>query len=59
MYKGKGERAECKNYRGVSVSSVVGKIYGRILVDTVCRGVIFIQCTAKHSRVCRESFEED
>ena len=32
MYKGKGERAECKNYRSISLS-VVGKIYARILVD--------------------------
>ena len=32
LYKGKGERTECKNYRGISVSSVVGKIYVGILV---------------------------
>ena len=36
LYKGKGERSECKNYRGISLS-VVGKIYGGILVDRVCR----------------------
>ena len=27
LYKGKGERAECKNYIGISLLSVVGKIY--------------------------------
>ena len=26
LYKGKGERTECKNYRGILLS-VVGKIY--------------------------------
>ena len=25
LYKGKGERTECKNYRGISLLSVVGK----------------------------------
>ena len=27
LHKGKGERTECKNYRGVRLLSVVGKIY--------------------------------
>ena len=35
LYKGKRERTECKNYRGISLLSVVGKIYAGILVDTV------------------------
>ena len=33
MYKGKGERAECKNYRGIRLLSVVGKIYGALIDD--------------------------
>ena len=37
MYKSKGEKAECKNYRGISLISVVGKIYAGILVDIACR----------------------
>ena len=37
LYKGKGERSECKNNRGISLLSVVGKIYAGILVDRVCR----------------------
>ena len=37
LCKGKGERTECKNYRGISLLSVVGKIYAGILVDRVCR----------------------
>ena len=27
LYKGKGERSECKNYRGISLLSLVGKIH--------------------------------
>ena len=33
LCKGKGERTECKNYRGISLLSVVWKIYVGILVD--------------------------
>ena len=32
LFKGKGERTECKSYRGISVLSVVGKIYAGILI---------------------------
>ena len=35
LYKGKGERRECSNYRGFSLFSVVGKIYAGILVGRV------------------------
>ena len=37
LYKRKGERTECKNYRSISLLSMVGKIYAGILVDRVCR----------------------
>ena len=37
LYKGKGERTECSNYRGISLLSVVVKIYAGILVDRVCK----------------------
>ena len=33
LYKVKGERTECKNYRGVRLLSVVGDIYAGILVS--------------------------
>ena len=33
LYKGKGERNECKNYRGISLLSMFGKIYAGILID--------------------------
>ena len=32
IYK-KGSRAECGNYRGISLLSVVGKIYARVVCD--------------------------
>ena len=35
LHKGKGEMIKCKNYRGISLLSVVGKIYADILVDRV------------------------
>ena len=35
LYKGKRERKKCSNYRGISLLSVVGKIYVGILVDRV------------------------
>ena len=35
LYKGKGERSKCKNYRSISMLSVVEKIYAGILVDRV------------------------
>ncbi len=34
LYKGKGNREESNNYRGISLLSVPGKIYGRILTRT-------------------------
>merc|ERR1712121_507428 len=35
LYKGKGDPLECKNNRGISLLSVPGKLYGRILIDRV------------------------
>ena len=35
LCKGKGERNECKNYKGISLFSVVRKIYAGILVDSL------------------------
>ena len=35
LYKGKGDVHECSNFRGISVSSVVGKVYGRILINRI------------------------
>ena len=35
LYKSKGERTECKNYRGIILLSVFGKLYTGILVESV------------------------
>src|SRR6201990_1373940 len=35
LYKGKGDKFECGSYRGISLLSVVGKVYGRILLNRV------------------------
>ena len=35
VYKGKGDRRDCVNYRGISILSIPGKIYGRILLNRV------------------------
>ena len=40
LYKGKGERTKCKNYRGISLLSMVGKICGIKRVDRVSNAVI-------------------
>ena len=37
LYKGKGERTEYKNYRGISMLNVVWKTYAGILVDKACK----------------------
>ncbi len=37
LYKGKGKTEECNNYRGISLLSVPGKIYGRILNERMMK----------------------
>ena len=32
LYKGKGDRSDCNNYRGISLLSIVGKVYARIIL---------------------------
>ncbi|WP_435316529.1 reverse transcriptase domain-containing protein, partial [Klebsiella pneumoniae] len=35
LFKGKGDRFVCSNYRGISLLSAVGKVYGRILINRI------------------------
>ena len=35
LYKGKGDKCECSNSRGISLLSVVGKLFGRVLMKRV------------------------
>ena len=32
---GKGSKMECKNYRGISLLDVPGKVYGRIIIQRI------------------------
>ena len=56
LYKEKGCKSECKNYRGVSLLSITGKVYGRILIDRIrslTEGMIGEeQCGFRSGRVC-------
>ena len=38
LYKGKGDKFDCGSFRGISLLSVVGKLYGRILIERVREG---------------------
>jgi hypothetical protein len=40
LYKGKGSQQECKNYSGISLLSVVGKLYAKILIERVMKETI-------------------
>ena len=33
LYKGKGDVYKCSNFRGISLLSVVGIVYGRVLIN--------------------------
>jgi hypothetical protein len=33
LYKGKGDRTECKNYRGITLLSVPGKVFARVILE--------------------------
>lgn len=56
LYKGKGDRFECGNSRGISLLSVVGKVYGRIVIKRVRMGTDIAigdeQCGFRQGRGC-------
>ncbi len=35
VYKGKGKRRECGSYRGISLLSIPGKVYGKVIIERV------------------------
>ena len=35
LYNGKGDKSECSNSRGISLLSVVCKLFGRVLIKRV------------------------
>ena len=38
LYKRKGDKCECRNSRGICLLSVVGKLFGRVLIKRVSAG---------------------
>ena len=38
LYKGKGDECKCTNSRGISLLSVVGKLFGSVLIKRVRAG---------------------
>ena len=58
LYKGKGDRLVCSNSRGISLLSVVGKLYGRILIgrirDCTERVLGEEQCGFRRGRGCTD-----
>ena len=38
LYKGKGDKCECRNSRGISLLSIVGKLFGTVLIKRVRAG---------------------
>ena len=38
LYKENGDKFECSNSRGISLLSVAGKLYGRVLIKRVRAG---------------------
>ena len=45
----KGNLKECKNWRGITLLSVVGKILGRIVIDRIRNGVDIRLRKSKHA----------
>ncbi|CAE1266123.1 unnamed protein product [Acanthosepion pharaonis] len=37
LYKNKGERSDCNNYRGILLLSIVGKVFARVILVPLCR----------------------
>ena len=55
-YKGKSDKCEFSNSRGVSLLSVVGKLYGRLLFKRIRAGtecaILEDQCGFRQGREC-------
>ena len=59
-YKGKGDRCECSNSRGISLLSAMGKLYVRVLFGRIRSRTDDVlgeeQCGFKNGRRCVEQF---
>ena len=58
LYKGKGDKKECNNSRGISLLCVFGKLCGRVLikriVDWTDSGIGEEQCGFRSGRGCTD-----
>ena len=58
LYQEKGDKCECSNSRGICLLSVVGKLFGRVLINRVrARTECAIgeeQCLFRQSRGCMD-----
>ena len=58
LFKGKGSVFECCNFRGISLLSVVGKVYGRVLInrvrDKTDRAILEVQGGFRKGRGCTD-----
>ncbi|MFA0954731.1 RNA-directed DNA polymerase, partial [Klebsiella pneumoniae] len=56
LYKGKGDVYDCRNHRGISLLSVPGKLYGRLVIERVQgltrAGISEVQCGFMPGREC-------
>ena len=55
LYKGKGDKCECSNSRGINLLSVVGKLFGNVLIKVRAGTKCAIgeeQCGFRQSRGC-------
>ena len=58
LYKGKGDKWECSNSRGISLLSVVGKLFGKVLIKKLRAGIECVigeeQCGFRQGRGCMD-----
>ena len=58
LYKGKGDKCECSDSRGINLLSVVGKLFGIVLIKRVRAGTECAigeeQCRFRHGRGCMD-----
>ena len=58
LYKGKGDVHECSNFKGISLLSVVGKVYGRILINRIMdktkNVIVEVQSGFRRGRGCAD-----
>ena len=58
LYKGKGDVYECSNFRGISLLSVIGKVYGRILSirirDKTKNVIVEVESGFRRGRECTD-----